>query len=133
VTVGSAPHDVSAEERAREAEETKRLLYVALTRARDVLYLGIVRREGHVAPARGSLAEVLPASFVGWIDTIGESSRAADWTPGGESAGRHRVRICAPAAPPSTAAPDRQGDPADRRGPDDDDDDDFSAWPDGPV
>ncbi|HJO39476.1 MAG: UvrD-helicase domain-containing protein [Vicinamibacterales bacterium] len=131
VTVGSAPHDVSAEERAREAEETKRLLYVALTRARDVLYLGVVRREGHVAPARGSLAEVLPASFVDWIDTIGESSRAADWTPDGESAGPHRVRICAPAALPSTATADRPGEPADRRGPDDDDD--FTAWPDGPV
>ncbi|MDP6609185.1 MAG: UvrD-helicase domain-containing protein [Vicinamibacterales bacterium] len=132
VTVGSAPQDVGSEERAREVEETKRLLYVALTRARDALYLGVVRREGRVAPARGSLAEVLPASFVGWLDAIGESSRAADWTPDGESRGRHRVRICAPAALPPIAAPDRLEEPADRRGPDDDDDD-FSAWPSGPV
>ena len=49
---------------AREREETKRLLYVALTRARDRLYLGSVLKDGQVQPGRGSLAEVLPGSLL---------------------------------------------------------------------
>ena len=44
---------------AREREETKRLLYVALTRARDRLYLSTALKDGRVQPGRGSLAEVL--------------------------------------------------------------------------
>ena len=45
---------------AKEREETKRLLYVALTRARDRLYLsGSVGRNGF-RPTRGALGEVLP-------------------------------------------------------------------------
>ena len=46
--------------RRREREETKRLLYVALTRARDRLYLGTVAQGWWIQPGRGSLAEVLP-------------------------------------------------------------------------
>ena len=45
---------------AREREETKRLFYVALTRARDRLYLSTALKEGRVQPGRGSLAEVWP-------------------------------------------------------------------------
>ncbi|MBW8714041.1 MAG: PD-(D/E)XK nuclease family protein, partial [Acidobacteria bacterium] len=50
------------DEKSRESEETKRLLYVALTRARDRLYLASVLKDGRIAPGRGSLAEVLPDS-----------------------------------------------------------------------
>jgi ATP-dependent helicase/nuclease subunit A len=45
---------------AREREETKRLLYVALTRARDHVYLAASVPEGRFRAGRGSLAEVLP-------------------------------------------------------------------------
>src|SRR6185312_3619186 len=48
---------------ARDREETKRLLYVALTRARDRLYLGAVVKDGGFKPGRGSLGEVLPLRF----------------------------------------------------------------------
>jgi len=45
---------------AKEREETKRLLYVAVTRARDRLYLsGSVGKNGF-KPTRGALGEVLP-------------------------------------------------------------------------
>ena len=47
---------------AREREETKRLLYVALTRARDRLYLSATVKDGVCRMGRGSLGEVLPAS-----------------------------------------------------------------------
>ena len=45
---------------AREREETKRLLYVALTRARDRLYLSATVKDGVCRMGRGSLGEVLP-------------------------------------------------------------------------
>ena len=47
---------------ARDREETKRLLYVALTRARDRLYLSTTVENGTCRMGRGSLGEVLPAS-----------------------------------------------------------------------
>ncbi|HUR35931.1 MAG TPA: UvrD-helicase domain-containing protein [Vicinamibacterales bacterium] len=46
----------------RDREETKRLLYVALTRARDRLYLSGVVGAAGFRPTRGALGEVLPAS-----------------------------------------------------------------------
>jgi ATP-dependent helicase/nuclease subunit A len=49
--------------RARDVEETKRLLYVAVTRARERLYLSAVVRDGRFRPGRGSLGEVLPPGF----------------------------------------------------------------------
>jgi superfamily I DNA/RNA helicase len=53
-----ADEDVSA----REREETKRLLYVALTRARDRLYLSATVEDGSCRTGRGSLGDVLPGS-----------------------------------------------------------------------
>ncbi|HEX3646697.1 MAG TPA: UvrD-helicase domain-containing protein [Vicinamibacterales bacterium] len=53
-----ADEDVSA----REREETKRLLYVALTRARDRLYLSATVKDGVCRMGKGSLGEVLPAA-----------------------------------------------------------------------
>jgi hypothetical protein len=49
-------------DRERDKHETRRLLYVALTRARDRLYLSSALKEGALSPGRGSLAEVLPES-----------------------------------------------------------------------
>ncbi len=46
---------------AKETEEAKRLLYVAVTRARDRLYLGAtLDKDGRFVPAKGSLGRVLP-------------------------------------------------------------------------
>jgi ATP-dependent helicase/nuclease subunit A len=53
-----ADEDVSAKER----EESKRLLYVALTRARDRLYLSATVKDGQCRMGKGSLGEVLPSS-----------------------------------------------------------------------
>ncbi len=47
----------------KEHEETKRLLYVALTRARDRLYLGGTVAGGKLVLQRGSIGKVLPAGF----------------------------------------------------------------------
>jgi hypothetical protein len=63
VTVGPFVSEVDEAERLREKHETKRLLYVALTRARDRLYLASALKDGVMVPGRGSLGEVLPASM----------------------------------------------------------------------
>jgi ATP-dependent helicase/nuclease subunit A len=62
VTVGPFVSEMDEAERLREKHETKRLLYVALTRARDRLYLASALKDGVMAPGRGSLGEVLPQS-----------------------------------------------------------------------
>ena len=60
VSIGDFDSEADEDAPAREREETKRLLYVALTRARDRLYLGAVLKDGVFKPGRGSLGEVLP-------------------------------------------------------------------------
>jgi ATP-dependent helicase/nuclease subunit A len=65
VGIGDHESDADADADAREAEEGKRLLYVALTRARDHLYLaGVVDEQGRLAPAKGSLGRHLPPSLL---------------------------------------------------------------------
>ena len=92
VSVGPFISDTDEAERERERHETRRLLYVAITRARDRLYLSSTLKDGAFVPGRGSLAEVLPESFKTLIagaastfpevDTIGwagVSGRAYSW------------------------------------------------------
>jgi ATP-dependent helicase/nuclease subunit A len=104
VSVGPFVSDADEADRERERHETRRLLYVAFTRARDRLYLSSVVKDGALAPGRGSLAEVLPESLktlfahaasafpecnvVGWA---GISGRTFDW------------RICRPPEDVTTA------------------------------
>ncbi|MGE0703351.1 MAG: UvrD-helicase domain-containing protein [Vicinamibacterales bacterium] len=92
-----ADEDVSA----REREETKRLLYVALTRARDRLYLSATVRDGVCRTTRGSLGEVLPAAFKKLFEqavTAGEHGRTLDWP--GSSGTTHAFRV-----PPVASTP----------------------------
>jgi ATP-dependent helicase/nuclease subunit A len=60
VAIADYQSEADEDAQAREREETKRLLYVALTRARDRLYLSATIVEGKVRMGRGSLGEVLP-------------------------------------------------------------------------
>jgi ATP-dependent helicase/nuclease subunit A len=76
---------------AREREESKRLLYVALTRARDRLYLSATVKDGVCRTGKGSLGEVLPAGVRAKF--IGALAAAAS----GEPPPRIEPR---PAAPP---------------------------------
>ena len=63
VSVGPFVSEMDEADRVREQHETRRLLYVALTRARDRLYLSSALKDGVMAPGRGSLGEVLPRSI----------------------------------------------------------------------
>jgi ATP-dependent helicase/nuclease subunit A len=74
-SVGTLRFEADEEEKRRDREETKRLLYVALTRARDRLYLsGVLGADGRFAPRPGSLGEALPRSFGEAIEAAGTRS-----------------------------------------------------------
>ena len=62
MAVADYQSEADEDARAREREETKRLLYVALTRARDRLYLSATVQDGQCRTGTGALGEVLPAS-----------------------------------------------------------------------
>jgi ATP-dependent helicase/nuclease subunit A len=61
VAIADYQSEADEDARARDREETKRLLYVALTRARDRLYLSATVQDGQCRMGTGSLGEVLPA------------------------------------------------------------------------
>jgi ATP-dependent helicase/nuclease subunit A len=74
VSIGDFESEADEDATAREREETKRLLYVALTRARDRLYLAAALKEGAFKPGRGSLGEVLPRSIWARFERAGSPS-----------------------------------------------------------
>jgi ATP-dependent helicase/nuclease subunit A len=62
VAIADYQSEADEDASARDREESKRLLYVALTRARDRLYLSATVKDGQCRMGRGSLGEVLPGS-----------------------------------------------------------------------
>jgi ATP-dependent exoDNAse (exonuclease V) beta subunit len=92
VAVGDFQSDADDDHAAREREETKRLLYVALTRARDRLYLATVLKDGVMQPGRGSLGEVLPVTLrEKFAAAISDQTEWRAW-----SGGIHAFRVCSP-------------------------------------
>jgi ATP-dependent exoDNAse (exonuclease V) beta subunit len=91
VSIGPFVSEMDEAERLRDKHESRRLLYVALTRARDRLYFSSALKDGVLAPGRGSLAEVLSQSIgtlfaraatafpecpaIGWTSSAGSVSR----------------------------------------------------------
>ena len=90
VAVADFQSEADEDAQAREREETKRLLYVALTRARDRLYLSATIEEGACRTGRGSLGEVLPASVKALLATAAaaETGSVIGWSGAG---GRHEL------------------------------------------
>ena len=86
VAIADFQSEADEEAQAREREETKRLLYVALTRARDRLYLSATAEDGTCRTGRGSLGDVLPKSLVDLLGAASggaEVSRPMTWAPAG--------------------------------------------------
>ncbi len=77
VAIADFQSEADEDAQARDREETKRLLYVALTRARDRLYLSATVEDGACRTGRGSLGEVLP-SPVKALFSAPESCSGAD-------------------------------------------------------
>jgi ATP-dependent helicase/nuclease subunit A len=63
VSIGDFESVRDRDDDEKEHEETKRLLYVALTRARDRLYLAGTLTNAKLVLQRGSIGRVLPASL----------------------------------------------------------------------
>jgi ATP-dependent helicase/nuclease subunit A len=82
-------HELAADrDDEKEVEETKRLLYVAMTRARDRLYLAGTATAGKLVLQRGSLGRVLPPTLPALMADDGAESELT-WQ--GASA-LHRLR-----------------------------------------
>ena len=111
VAVGDFKSAADEDALLREREESKRMLYVAITRARDRLYLGtVLGRDGTFAAGRGGLGEILPPDFRRVFASGGPGRERVDWpAPDGTT---HRFRICPvpeaadgqPIAPPPPVA-----------------------------
>jgi len=106
VAVGDFEPETDERLDRREHEETKRLVYVALTRARDRLYLATNLKDGQVAPIRGSLAEVMPQSLLRQFGAVGPD--CLEWRAA--SGAVHRFRVCSrDDSAPSLHGSDRDG------------------------
>jgi ATP-dependent helicase/nuclease subunit A len=95
VSIGPFVSETDELEREREKQETRRLLYVAMTRARDRLYVSSPLKDGVLVPGRGSLAEVLPDSLKQLFShaaTAFEECDVVGWT--GPSGRPFEWRIC---------------------------------------
>jgi len=86
VAIADYQSEADEDAQARDREETKRLLYVALTRARDRVYLAATVEEGGCRMGRGSLGEVLPPSVRQLFVAAAASGEPIVWTgPGGRA------------------------------------------------
>ena len=131
VSIGPFISDTDEAERERERHETRRLLYVALTRARDRLYLATTLKDGSFVPGRGSLAEILPDSLKKFFSDVPATFRELNvlgWT--GVSGREYRLRLC---RPPSAGGGTEAGTEASAELPAEPRADDFAAPAHGPV
>ncbi len=79
VAIADYQSEADEDASARDREESKRLLYVALTRARDRLYLSATVKDGQCRMGRGSLGEVLPSGVrTRFVTAAGETVGGSD-------------------------------------------------------
>jgi ATP-dependent helicase/nuclease subunit A len=92
VSIGAHESDADRDLDARELEEDKRLLYVAMTRARDRLYLaGTLSAEGRFVTGKGGFGRTLPATLIPLFEqATAACGECVVWA--GET-GSHRIRV----------------------------------------
>ena len=102
--VAFGSNEATALEQRREAEELRRLFYVALTRARDRVYLAAeVDAAGHIARGARSLAALLPDELAGVFGTARRAPLGEDveWVT---AEGTFAFKVCRPAAEAPTGS-----------------------------
>jgi ATP-dependent exoDNAse (exonuclease V) beta subunit len=94
VAIGEHQDEADADADRREAEESKRLLYVAMTRARDRLYLAAtLAPSGRFAPGKGGLGRTLPPAVAALVVAAAPDERIRVW----HGASRvHRFKVLGP-------------------------------------
>ncbi|MEO8255856.1 MAG: UvrD-helicase domain-containing protein [Acidobacteriota bacterium] len=103
VAIADFQSEADEEAQAREREETKRLLYVALTRARDRLYLSATAEDWMCRTGRGSLGDALPKTLVDLLGAASggtEVARPMTWAPAGGRAHTFMAQRYDPSAAP---------------------------------
>jgi ATP-dependent helicase/nuclease subunit A len=94
LSVGDFQSEADADAKAKDREETKRLLYVALTRARDRLYLASEVKDARWRAFGGSLGDILPAGMKARFEAAGVSP-PPDTTAWTAASGQvHTFRVC---------------------------------------
>ena len=83
VSVAPFRSEADDDRRLGDREETKRLLYVATTRARDRLYLSTTLTEGVVKVGSGSFASVLPRELVTQLSACSMDADQLTWSASG--------------------------------------------------
>ena len=95
LSVGDFQSEADADAKAKDREETKRLLYVALTRARDRLYLASEIKDARWRAFGGSLGDILPAGVKARFEAA-SLSPAPETTEWAAASGHvHTFRVCA--------------------------------------
>ena len=104
VAIGDYETPIDRDLEARDAEEGKRLLYVALTRARDRLYLAAtLGEEKQLAAGRGGLGRTLPPPVAAlFTEAVATLDAQVVWR--GPSS-QHRFRVIRDEAAESVAPP----------------------------
>jgi superfamily I DNA/RNA helicase len=107
IAIADYQSDADEDAQARDREETKRLLYVAMTRARDRLYLSGSLKDGVCRMGRGSLGDVLPASVRELFSAAlgGADDQWLAWT--GPEGQVHQLLVPQRAAEPLRLSPSR--------------------------
>jgi ATP-dependent helicase/nuclease subunit A len=103
VAIGDFRSEADEDAAAREREEAKRLLYVAVTRARDRLYFASALNDGVFVAGRLGLGDVLPPDFRDlFTGAAALPGLTIDWIAGDRPHGpvpngtacTHRFRVC---------------------------------------
>ena len=94
LSVGDFQSEADADAKAKDREETKRLLYVALTRARDRLYLASEIKDARWRAFGGSLGDILPAGVKARFEaaSLSPAPETTEWTAA--SGHVHTFRVC---------------------------------------
>jgi ATP-dependent helicase/nuclease subunit A len=94
LSVGDFQSEADADAKAKDREETKRLLYVALTRARDRLYLASEVKDARWRAFGGSLGDILPPGVKARFE-VASMRPAPDTTEWAAASGQvHSFRVC---------------------------------------
>jgi ATP-dependent exoDNAse (exonuclease V) beta subunit len=106
LSVGDFQSEADADAKAKDREETKRLLYVALTRARDRLYLASEVKDARWRAFGGSLGDILPAGIKQRFEaaSLPPAPETTEWTAA--SGHVHTFRVCGPASPAAAQGSD---------------------------
>ena len=102
LSVGDFQSEADADAKAKDREETKRLLYVALTRARDRLYLASEVKDVRWRAFGGSLGDILPVGIKARFEAAAASPPPATTEWSAASGQVHTFRVCGPVPEPGS-------------------------------